>query len=108
MGVLLQYKWVILIGLEVFAWMSTFFMLYARYAMNSRFWFKVGVVAFAMTGVIPQVILGIINFIYTREIDTFTIALVLLIIYGATIGKKDVKRLDEWAKKKFSKQRQGY
>jgi hypothetical protein len=103
MSGILEYKWGILLGLEVLAWISTFFMFYARYGMKSNLWFKVGVAAFAITGVIPQVILGIMNFIYTRKLDSFTITLVLLILYGATIGKKDVKKVDEWAKRKFSK-----
>jgi hypothetical protein len=99
----MQYKWIILIALEVLAWSSTFFMFYARYAMKSDFWFKVSVILFAATGVIPQVLMGIINFIATKELDLFTIVIVVLIVYGFTLGKKKVKQLDAWAQKKFAK-----
>lgn len=101
MTFLIEYKWFILIGLEVLAWSSTFFLFYARYRLQSNFWFKVATVLFAITGVIPQVIMGIINFVIKRELDVFTSVIILLIIYGGTIGKKQVKKLDAWAQKKF-------
>jgi hypothetical protein len=104
MEFLVENKWVILVGLEVLAWSSTFFLLYARYGLRSSFWFKVGTVLFALTGVIPQVLMGIVNFIATRKIDLFTLIIVLLLLYGFTIGKKHVKKLDNWAQAKFSKQ----
>ncbi|MEO2075811.1 MAG: hypothetical protein ABGX20_10490 [Bacillus sp. (in: firmicutes)] len=94
----------ILVVLEVLAWSSTFFLLYARYGLKSSFWFKVATVLFALTGVIPQVLMGIVNFIATKRIDIFTLIIVLLIVYGFTIGKKHVKKLDAWAQKKFSEQ----
>ncbi|WHY92176.1 hypothetical protein QNK12_01160 [Neobacillus cucumis] len=103
MDFLLENKWVILVSLEVLAWSSTFFLLYARYGLQSRFWFKVATVLFALTGVIPQVLMGIINFIATRKIDLFTLIIVLLILYGFTLGKGHVKKLDAWAQAKFSK-----
>ncbi len=100
---LLEYKWIILVGLEVLAWSATFFMFYARYGMRSNLWFKVGTVLFALTGVIPQVAVGILNFMTTRTLDLFTVAIVLLIVYGFTFGKKQVKDLDAWAEKRFAK-----
>ncbi|MBI0580931.1 hypothetical protein IEC97_26810 [Neobacillus cucumis] len=103
MDFLLENKWVILVSLEVLAWSSTFFLLYARYGLQSRFWFKIATVLFALTGVIPQVLMGIINFIATRKIDLFTLIIVLLILYGFTLGKGHVKKLDAWAQAKFSK-----
>ncbi|WP_026576932.1 hypothetical protein [Bacillus sp. UNC438CL73TsuS30] len=103
MDFLLENKWVILVSLEVLAWSSTLFLLYARYGLQSGFWFKVATVLFALTGVIPQVLMGIINFIATRKIDLFTLIIVLLILYGFTLGKGHVKKLDAWAQAKFSK-----
>lgn len=104
MDFLLENKWAILVSLEVLAWASTFFLLYARYKLKSNFWFKTATVLFAATGVIPQVLMGIINYISTKQVDSFTLIIVLLLLYGFTIGKKHVKRLDEWAKEKFSKE----
>ena len=104
MDLLLEHKWVILVSLEVLAWVSTFFLLYARYGLKSGFWFKVATIIFALTGVIPQVLMGIINFISTKRIDMFTLIIVLLLVYGFMIGKQQVKKLDAWAQAKFSKQ----
>ncbi|MGG5254718.1 hypothetical protein ACQYAD_14795 [Neobacillus sp. SM06] len=102
MEFLVENKWIILASLEVFAWASTFFLFYARYRLQSSFWFKVATVLLALTGVIPQVTMGIINFAASRQLDVFTLIIVLLLLYGFTIGKKHVKKLDAWAQKKFS------
>lgn len=101
--VIMENKWTILLVLEIFAWSATFFTLYARYKMQSPFWFKAASVLLVLTGVIPQVFLGSINFAATREVDLFTLVIVLLLTYGLTIGKKHVKKLDAWAKEKFSR-----
>ncbi|MFL6517895.1 MAG: hypothetical protein ACJ8GL_07435, partial [Bacillus sp. (in: firmicutes)] len=97
MEFLVEHKWAILVGLEVLAWLSTFFLLYARYRLKSSFWFKVATVLVALTGVIPQVLMGIVNFIATKKVDVFTLIIVLLILYGFTFGKNHVKKLDTWA-----------
>ena len=97
---IMENKWLILLILEFFAWSLTFFMFYARYKMQSTFWFKTASMLFALTGIIPQVTLGIINYTLSQEIDLFTLVILFLIIYGLTIGKKHVKKLDSWAKQK--------
>jgi hypothetical protein len=102
MEILLTYKWVTLLVLEILAWSATFFMMYARYGMKSHYWFRIGAVVFTITGVIPQVLIGVINFWFTKRFDLFTVILVLLILYGGTIGKKHVKKLDKWVEGKFS------
>jgi hypothetical protein len=99
---LVDNKWTILVILEVLAWSSTFFLFYARYRLKSSFWFKIATVLLALTGVIPQVLMGVVNFIATKKVDIFTLIIVLLILYGFTIGKKHVKKLDRWAQMKFS------
>lgn len=103
MNYIVDNKWLILLFLEVLAWSSTFFMLYARYRIGSRILFKIGAFLTVMTGVIPQVLLGIINFWTTRELDMFTLIIVILLVYGATLGRKKIKQLDQWAQRKFSK-----
>lgn len=103
MNFLVEHKWGILVAFEILAWLSTFFLLYARYGLKSSFWFKFATVLFTLTGVIPQVFMGIINFISSRKIDLFTLIIILLIVYGFTIGKGHVKKLDAWAQRKFSR-----
>ncbi len=105
MTYILDYKWLILATLEVLAWASTFFMFYARYGLRSNRLFKLGIFLTVITGILPQVSMGIINYAATRQIDIYTGVIILLIIYGLTIGKKDVKKVDQWAQKTFSKKR---
>jgi hypothetical protein len=97
-------KWLILMVLEILAWVATIFLLYARYQLKSQIWFRVAAGLVLVTGVIPQVTLGIVNYTATQEVDLFTLVIVVLIIYGMTLGKKQVKQLDAWAQKKFSDQ----
>ncbi|MDF2500491.1 MAG: hypothetical protein K0Q77_1205 [Anaerosporomusa subterranea] len=99
---IIENKWAVLLVLEFFAWSATIFMFYARYKMKSQLWFKVASAILVLTGVIPQVLLGVVNFAATKEMDFFTLVIILLIVYGCTIGKKHVQKLDAWAQKKFS------
>ena len=55
-GFIFENKWLILLVLEVFAWSATFFMLYARYKMQSDFWFKAASAMLIMTGFVPQIL----------------------------------------------------
>lgn len=102
----MENKWLILLVLECFAWSATIFVLYARYKLKSQFWFRAASVILVLTGVIPQVLLGVVNFIQTKELDLFTLVIVLLILYGATIGKGHIRQLDVWAQKKFTNESQ--
>ncbi|QJW45403.1 hypothetical protein HA075_05995 [bacterium BFN5] len=104
MNFVIANKWLILMVLEMLAWVATLFLLYARYQMKSRIWFRVATGLVLVTGVIPQVTLGIVNYTATQEVDLFTLVIVVLIIYGMTLGKKQIKQLDAWAQKKFSEQ----
>jgi len=100
---ILEYRWIILGVLEVFAWLATFFVFYARYRMKSRRWFRIASALLVLTGVIPQVLLGIVSFGATKEVDLFVIFIILLILYGFTFGKKQVLKMDKWAQRKFSR-----
>ncbi|MED1201634.1 hypothetical protein [Heyndrickxia acidicola] len=101
MNFLLEHKWVILAGLEVLAWLSTFFVFYARYAMKSSFWFKAAAILLAITGVFPQITMGIISFAVSGKLDIYTFVIVLLLLYGFTFGKKQVEKLDVWMQRIF-------
>ncbi|MFC5647622.1 hypothetical protein ACFPYJ_00465 [Paenibacillus solisilvae] len=103
MDFILENKWFILLALEVLAWSSTFFMMFTRYRLGSTFLFRIGALLTVLTGVIPQVVLGIINLVVEHKFDLFTFIIVFLIIYGATLGRKKIKQLDVWAQRKFAK-----
>ena len=100
---ILNYKWLLLGGMEVVAWSVTFFMLYARYKLRSQRWFRIASILFFLTGVIPQVSLGILNFMAVGAVDVFMLVLVLLLLYGSTLGRRQVQQLDRWASRRFGR-----
>lgn len=104
MDFIIENRWWLLLFFEVLAWIATIFMLFARYKLQSQSLFKWGVVLTVLTGVVPHVTLGIVNYIESRRVDVYTVVIVGLIIYGLTLGKKDIQRLDAWAKQYFAKQ----
>jgi hypothetical protein len=97
---LLEYKWIILFIVEVFAWVSTFMMFYLRYFLRNRLFFKISAIFAVLTGIIPQLYLMIANIIKTREIGFFEVVVTCLVIYGFTIGKRHIKRIDNWIQEK--------
>lgn len=102
MHLIFENRWAILLVLEVLAWVSTFLVFYARYRLRSPFWFKAGAVLLVATGVIPQILLGLVNYHIAGEIDLFTLIIAILIVYGLTVGKNHMKKLDAWAQARFS------
>ncbi len=104
MNYILLNKWALLAALELLAWSSTFFMLYARYRMGSKVWFKIGAVLTVSTGVIPQVALGIINLIMQKKLDLFYVGYSPPYPLRFNLRpQKKMKQLDQWARRKFSK-----
>ena len=99
---ILDYRWQLLGIFEVLAWTVTFLLFYVRYRLQSLRWFRILSVLFFCTGVIPLVSLGLVNFYQQGEVDGFTLVIVLLLLYGATLGRRQVWKLDRWAKRRFS------
>lgn len=102
MDTILAYRWLLLGSLEVVAWSVTFAMLYARYKLRSERWFKRGAVLFFLTGVFPQAGLGILNYLAVGAVDVFTLVIAGLLLYGSTVGRRQVRKLDAWAKRYFA------
>lgn len=99
---ILGHRWLVLVVLEILAWSVTFFMLYARYKLRSMVLFRIAAVLFFLTGVIPQGVLGLWNFLREGTVDIFTLAVAGLLLYGATLGRRQVRHLDAWARQKFA------
>lgn len=98
---ILDYKWIFLCLLEVTAWSITFFGIYARYKIKSEKGVRIAAILFFFTGVFPQIILGILNFIINKKIDVFTLVVVGVLLYGATVGRKQIQKIDRWIKRKI-------
>lgn len=97
----LAYKWFILLGLEVLAWSATIWMVYARYRQRSQRLFRVAALMVMVTGVVPQLGLGVLNYIESGQVDAFSLVILLLFGYGATLGRRQVQRLDGWARQRW-------
>ncbi|SEC18148.1 hypothetical protein SAMN05443246_3247 [Paenibacillus sp. GP183] len=104
MDLLLKYKWIILFISEILAWIFTFLMFYARYWIESKKIFIIFTVIALLTGWVPHLALMVMSFKKTKTIGLFEISIIILLIYGLTIGKKHILKMDnmvnEWTKKK--------
>ncbi|WP_338449603.1 hypothetical protein R4Z09_26080 [Niallia oryzisoli] len=95
LSILLDYKWQILIVSETTAWIATFYMLYARYWLNSSLQFYLTGAVAIVTGYFPHIIIGILNYIHFQKLDTFTLVIILLFLFAFTFGKKVVLKMDK-------------
>lgn len=91
---LLNYKWYLLLGLEVLAWLATFLYFYARYFTESGVLQKASLFLLLITGVIPQLCLMILNMYQTKSIGFFELVVIVLVLYSLTLGKSHIHRID--------------
>ena len=47
--------------------------------------------------------LGVLDYLHTGEFASYQIAIAAVLLYGATFGKRDFKRLDAYLKRKITK-----
>ncbi|MBT2641706.1 hypothetical protein J7I80_05685 [Bacillus sp. ISL-41] len=111
MEFLITYKWLILISFEAFAWLATFYMFYARYWLQSHTQFLLSLTLAGLTGYVPHITLGILDYINSGKISFFIISIITILIIGATLGKKYIKQIDQsiqqWAIQKKKKVAEG-
>ncbi len=99
---ILQQKWLFLILGEVF------FSLFITCFLLIRYWFQLNRLSFVFIILLLLsdgwlVLLGILDYAHTKSTSLFQIVTILLILYAFTIGKKDMKKLDEQIKRKVAK-----
>lgn len=104
--ILIDYKWAILIVCELTAWLTTFYMLYARYWLKSNLQFYIFGAISLITGYFPHLFIGILNIVKFQKVDSFTIVIVILFILGITFGKKLVAKIDIGIQNYINKQRE--
>lgn len=90
-----EHKWQLLIGLETTAWIFTFLMFYTRYWLKSKTLFNITTTIAVITGWFPHISLAILDFYQTRKITIFELFIVVLLLYGFTLGKKHISMLDK-------------
>jgi hypothetical protein len=103
---LIDYKWVILITCETTTWLATLYMLYARYWLKPKIQFYISGVIAIVTGYFPHIFIGVLDFIETQRLDSFTFVIILLFIFAFTYRKKVVTKVDLGIQRWVNKQRQ--
>lgn len=104
MTFLLDNYWSIFIFLEVSSLIFLLLFIFIRYYfMNIRLSFSFLLLFFV--AIILEAILAFIVYKQTGEFTTFQIVIIIFIIYAATFGISDFKRLDRYVKQKVSKWR---
>jgi hypothetical protein len=107
MSFLIEYKWWVLLISETVAWIATFYMAYSRYWRRSNFQFIVSGAIAIITGYVPHITLGILDYLKYNEIHFFSGFVLLLLLLGVTVLKKYVVKIDnkikDWANKKHQK-----
>lgn len=93
--ILLQHKWLLLVLAEALAWITTITMFLARYWWESKAGFWISFILSIVTGIGIQLCIAFINIIKGQNLGLFEVAVILLILYGSTYGKKQIKSLDQ-------------
>jgi drug/metabolite transporter (DMT)-like permease len=91
----MELKWALAIGFEAAFWLMLAAFLVVRYRFGIEAitrWFVVGVVLDTL-GILG---LGVWDFAESGRVSGYTIFIAVLLAYGFTYGKKDMKRLDGW------------
>lgn len=97
---IVNFKWYLFIIGEIIFWGCIVSSLIVRYKYNnkkiSQFLIKIWFISDLWL-----LILAVIVYLKTGEIDTFQIIILLALIYGFTEGKKDLKKLDIYFEKRY-------
>ena len=101
-NVLLENKWLFLIGAEVSFWLLSGAFLVLRY------WFGSDRGSLVLLGLIILdnlfiLGLGVLDYLSTGEFAVYQLAIAAVLVYGLTFGKKDMKRLDAYLKKRVAR-----
>jgi hypothetical protein len=96
---LLENKWLFLIGAEVSFWVLSGAFLVLRYWFGSD---RGSLVLLALIVVDNVFILalGALDYLRTGEFAAYQIVIAAVLVYGLTFGKKDFKRLDAYLQRK--------
>lgn len=103
---LIEYKWIFLIGAEVFFWVcaAAFFL--------ARYWFEMGrlgnllLILIVVEEVLANLFilgLGVLDYQQARQITGYQVVTVAFILYALTLGRHDARRLDAYLKKKVAR-----
>jgi hypothetical protein len=97
----MELKWILAVGAEATFWalLLAFLLLRYRYGRDGA---SVAVLVAILADHVVILGLGAWDFAQTGRVSAYTLAIVALLVYAVTFGKRDVVRVDAWAKRRFS------
>ena len=105
MDLLMEYKWVLLVGAEASFWLLSGLFLVLRYWAGLD---RISLVFLALIVADNLVILGlgVLDYLYTGEFAMYQFAIAAVLLYSVTLGKRDFARLDAYLKRRITKRKQ--
>lgn len=97
-------KWILALSLEAGFWLmlAAFLVLRYRFGMKGVTWLFVIGVLLNTAGFLA---LGVWDLAATGHVNAFTIAIVAVVAYGLTSGRKHFEHLDAWMARKITPRR---
>ncbi|PFE45860.1 hypothetical protein [Bacillus cereus] len=104
MSILAEYRWYFLIGVEIVFWLSAIGFFLLRYGFRlKKASFIMGIVL--LVNEVFILTLGVVDYYQTGKFSNFQIITVIILLYAVFYGKKDLKKLDIFARKLVAKWR---
>jgi hypothetical protein len=105
MDFLMDYKWILLVGAETTFWLLSAAFLVLRYWAGLD---RASIVFLVLIVVDNLVILGLgaLDYLFTGQFEPYQITIVIVLLYGVTLGKRDFERLDAYLRRKITKRKQ--
>ena len=100
----MELKWILAVGTEAAFWtlFVAFLLLRYRYGRD-------GASIVVLVGIVLDHVallgLAVWDFAETGAVSPFTVAILALLVYAFTLGRRDMARVDAWAKRRFSPRR---
>jgi hypothetical protein len=95
-----ELKWILAIACEAAFWalFVAFLLLRYRYGRDGA---SVAVLAAIVVDHVALLGLGVWDYLDGGHVSGYTVAILGLLVYALTLGKRDMKRVDAWAKRRF-------
>ncbi|MGP4072899.1 hypothetical protein ACTWQB_10135 [Piscibacillus sp. B03] len=104
MSTLISYQWEIFITIEIISVLALLLFGLFRYYLGQKKTGLILIVAF-LGLVLLEAVLGVLIYQETGEFSTFTLIILIFVIYAFTFGIYDFLKLDRWMRKKFGQWR---
>jgi hypothetical protein len=100
----MELKWILAIGCEAAFWtlFLAFLLLRYRYGRDGA---SIAVLVAIVVDHVVLLGLAAWDFAETGSVNGYTVAILALLGYALTVGRNDMRRVDAWAKRRFTRPR---